>query len=84
MNDETFVCMGDTLFFIGAVDEPIENQANVAGYTFGDHAEQLQKAVDSINNLYVRSLITDGEYSKIRTRLHKQMKRFLKPIKEEK
>lgn len=78
MNDETFT------IFVGPLDEPIENQANVAGYTFGNHAEQLQKAVDSINTLYVRSMITDGELAKIQQRLHKQMKRFLKPIKEEK
>lgn len=69
----------DVRFNYGALNDDLETQANAQGLTLGDKAEVLEKLHFGLVINFVHGTLTDGEYSKALTRLHKQV---LKVVKE--
>lgn len=66
-------------FHHGALCDSYEDQAKAQGFTFGDHADWVQKIGFGLMCAHVHGCITDGEYDKILQRF--QRKILLKKLK---
>lgn len=70
-------------FHHGALSDDYETQANIQGFTFGEHAEFVNKVGFGIVAAWIHGVITDTEYDKILARFQKKIltsSEFLKKI----
>lgn len=70
------------MFNYGILAKPLEEQANVQGFTFYKKAEVWQKAVDAVHRLYMHGVITDSQEKQIFTKLHKKITQDLTTLDE--
>lgn len=75
--------MTEIMLQFGALADPIEKQLNAQVYTLNKSANTFQEMADGIELAFVFSVITDGEWSKIGDRYMKQIKKYMKPLKED-
>lgn len=74
--------MDEIMLEFGLLDCSIEKQLNAQGYTLGKYGELFQKMSDGIEWLCIFAMISDSEWSRIRDRYTKQIKKYMKPLKE--
>lgn len=74
--------MTEIMIEFGALADPIEKQLNAQGYTLNKSANTFQKMADGIELAFVFSVITDSEWGRIGDRYMKQIKKYMKPLKE--
>lgn len=70
-------------FGYGAINEPLEQQAYKQGFTLGKEAKRLELSRNGINVARINGFITDSEISKINKRLHQEVMKNLKPLKDD-
>ena len=72
----------EIIFRFGALSDKLEVQANEQGFTIGDYEDTAEKLKSSILTLKFHNILTDTEIDRCFKKLHKQIVKHLKPIKE--
>ena len=72
----------EIIFRFGALADKLEVQAKEQGFTMGDFEETAERIKSSILTLMFQHILTDAEIDRCFKKLHKQIVKNLKPIKE--
>lgn len=72
----------EIIFRFGALSDKLELQANEQGFTMGAYEETAEHLKSSILTLKFHNILTDTEIDRSFKKLHKQILKHLKPIKE--
>ena len=65
----------------GGLQDSLETQLNKQGLTLSNETDLIQDCADAITTLYICGYLTETETDKARTRLFKDIKRKVKPLK---